>query len=89
MMRVVLYGKPGCCLCDECETMLRALQDEFGFALEKIDISRDAILRERWQCHIPVVTVNGRHRLALRITEERLRRSLTRALNDELTSFDS
>lgn len=78
-MHVVLYGKPGCCLCDECEIALRGLQPEFGFKLQKIDINSDEVLRERWQCHIPVVTFDGKHRLALRITENRLRRSLQRA----------
>lgn len=83
-MHVVLYGKPGCCLCDECETLLRSLQNEFAFTelaftLQKIDISSDNALRERWKCHIPVITFNGRCRLALRITEGRLRRSLQRA----------
>lgn len=80
-MRIVLYGKPNCCLCDECETLLRALQPEFAFTLQKIDISDDDVLRERWRCHIPVVTVDGRFRVALRITETRLRRALSRAQN--------
>ena len=78
-MHVVLYGKPGCCLCDECETLLRRLQSDFAFTLQKIDIDSDETLRSRWACHIPVVTFDGRHRLALRITEERLRRALGRA----------
>ncbi len=78
-MNVVLYGKMGCCLCDECEILLRVLQPEFGFVLQKIDIESDAVLRERWKFQIPVVTFNGRQRLALRISEARVRRSLTRA----------
>ncbi len=85
-LQVVLYGKPGCCLCDECESLLRGLQSEFGFTLQKIDISRDETLRERWKCHIPVVTVNGHNRVALRITEARLRRALLRAQRAQTTN---
>ena len=46
-LQVVFYGKPDCGLCDECETLLRGLQSEFDFALQKVDISRDETLRER------------------------------------------
>jgi glutaredoxin len=85
-LQVVLYGKPGCCLCDECEMLLRGLQNEFGFTLQKVDISRDEALRERWKCHIPVVTFNGRNRVALRISEARLRRALLRAQRAQAAS---
>jgi len=78
-LQVVLYGKQGCCLCNECETLLCGLQSEFNFTLRKVDISQNEILRERWKCHIPVVTVSGRNRVALRITEARLRRAFLRA----------
>ncbi len=78
-LQVVLYGKLGCCLCDECETLLRGLQSEFDFTLQKVDISRDETLHERWKCHIPVVTFDGRNRVALRITQARLRRALLRS----------
>ena len=77
-MIVRLYGRPGCCLCDDAEAMLRELRGEFDFQVEKINID-DTDLRERWRCHIPVITFDGSHRLALRITPQRLRRSLERA----------
>jgi glutaredoxin len=85
-LQVRLYGKPGCCLCDECEEILRRLQNEYSFALEKHNIEDDAVLRERWRCHIPVVTVNHRQRVALRVTEERLRRALNKALLEDSSS---
>ena len=84
MTRVVLFGKAGCCLCDECEILLQNLRDEFASELQKIDITSDEKLLERFGNQIPVVTFDGRFRLALRISETRLRRSLTRAQNEKV-----
>ncbi len=78
-LQVRLYGHDACCLCDEAEAMLRALQFEYSFEVQKIDVRAD----EQWanlRCHIPVVTINGSHRVALRITPQRLRRAFDRAL---------
>jgi glutaredoxin len=87
ILQVRLYGKPGCCLCDECEELLHRLQNEYSFTLEKHNIEDDAVLRESWRCHIPVVTVNYRQRVALRVTEERLRRALNKALSEQTANL--
>ena len=76
---VALYGRRDCCLCDGAAALLEALRPDWVFTLEKIDIDDDPDLRERWNCHIPVITINGAHRVALRITEQRLRRAFARA----------
>lgn len=76
---VVLYGRPKCCLCDEAEKMLGDLRSEFGFVLTKINIDDDPALSQKYGLQIPVITFNNAHRLSLRITPERLRRSLLRA----------
>jgi glutaredoxin len=76
---VVLYGRPKCCLCDEAEMMLHHLRSEFGFVLTKINIDDHKDLTEKYGLQIPVITFNGAHRLTLRITPERLRRSLQKA----------
>lgn len=81
---VVLYGKAGCCLCDECEILLASLRDEFVFTLQKVDIRDDEKLRERWKFQIPVVTIDGKNRLALRITVPRLRRAFQRAQAEKI-----
>lgn len=77
--RVALYGRANCCLCDQAEALLESLRPEWDFTLEKIDIDDDPDLSERWNCHIPVITINGGFRVALRITTPRLRRAFKRA----------
>jgi len=82
--RVVLYGRPGCCLCDRAGELLESLRadrasDSFVFTLQKVDIDADPNLSHKWRCHIPVVTIDGGNRVALRVTEARLRRAFARA----------
>lgn len=77
---VVIYSRPGCCLCDRAEDILLALQEEFAsgefaFSLRKVNIDDDETLRQKFCCQIPVVMINGGNRVALRVTEERLRRA--------------
>ena len=76
---VRLYSRPGCCLCDEAAHMLEQLRAEFHFHLEYINIDGDPVLQQKFCCQIPVITMNGGNRVALRITPERLRRALRRA----------
>jgi hypothetical protein len=58
-MRVVLYGKPDCCLCDFAESRLRALLARRPFDLVKVDILGDPALRARFGTTIPAVEVDG------------------------------
>ena len=59
--------------------MLQQLHAEYPFELELINIDDDSILKEKMCCQIPVVTINGGNRVALRITLPRLRRAFERA----------
>lgn len=66
--RVVLYGKPGCHLCDEAEEMLTAL----GVVFEK---ATDPQFEER----IPVITVDGRIVTEGRVSPRPVRAALRRS----------
>jgi hypothetical protein len=50
-MRLVLYGKESCHLCDDAELLLRGL----GVVAEYIDITTDAGLQECYGIRIPVL----------------------------------
>jgi glutaredoxin-related protein len=58
-MRVVLYGKPDCGLCDLAESRLRLLQERRPFELVKVDILRDPAAEKRYRDTIPAVEVDG------------------------------
>ena len=41
-MRVTLYSKPGCCLCEDLTALLQDLIDEFSIELQECNIEEDA-----------------------------------------------
>jgi glutaredoxin len=57
---VVLYGAPGCHLCDVAKDVLECQQQLLGFDLQLVDISGDAELEGRYREQIPVVYVAAR-----------------------------
>ena len=59
MTTVTLYGKAGCCLCDEARDVLSAVRAERPFELEQVDVSLDPALNRLYGERIPVVAVDG------------------------------
>ena len=82
---VVLYGKPGCHLCDIAHQLLLGLMREFDFTIEEVDITRDDALMTRYRDTIPVVLVDNRTTLAAPIRTADLRAALT---NKSLSKAD-
>jgi glutaredoxin len=78
MIRLTLYGKPGCCLCDEAREAVAAVRRERGFELEEVDVSLDPVLHRRYGERIPVVALDGREELELHVDAAELRRRLDR-----------
>lgn len=56
---VTLYGRPGCCLCDEAREELDRLREKVPFELEEVDVSLNAALNRDYGERIPVVAVDG------------------------------
>ena len=54
-MRLLLYSRPGCHLCDDA----RAVLDEVGEPYEEIDIESDDALHAAYLERIPVVVLDG------------------------------
>jgi glutaredoxin len=73
---VVLYGKPGCHLCDITHQLLLGLQREFNLTVEEIDITRDPALHARYRETIPVLVIDNRTTLAAPIRTAEVRAAL-------------
>ena len=58
-MRVTLYSKPDCPLCDELKADLLALQPEIGFSLQERDIETSSDDFARYRYLIPVLDIEG------------------------------
>ncbi len=54
-MRLLLYSRPGCHLCDDA----RAVLDRVGEPYAEVDIDRDDALLKRYLERIPVVVLDG------------------------------
>ena len=78
MALVTLYGKPGCCLCDEAKDVVSSVRERYPFELEEVDISLDPVLHHRYGERIPVVAVNGEDALELHVEAAALERVLGR-----------
>jgi hypothetical protein len=59
MTAIVLYGKAGCCLCDEAKDVLEGVRARRPFELTEVDVSLDPVLYARYGERIPVVEVDG------------------------------
>jgi glutaredoxin len=78
MAEVTLYGKPGCCLCDEARAVVAAVREEEGFDLTEVDVSIDPVLHNRYGERIPVVAIDGVDVLELHVDADALRIALGR-----------
>lgn len=60
MTEVVVYSKPGCCLCDEVKEKPERLRASYAFNLREVNILEDPETHERFKEEIPVVFINGK-----------------------------
>ena len=77
-MKVVLYSKVGCHLCDEARALLDELAAEVDFELIEVEIHDDPALYERYKYRIPVVAINGVEALEGRFDQADLRVAMDR-----------
>jgi hypothetical protein len=54
-LRLTLYSRNYCHLCDEMLVALAALRDEFGFVIDIVDVDSDAGLERRFGTLVPVL----------------------------------
>lgn len=81
-LQVVLYGRDGCCLCDDARVILQRVQAAHPFALTEVDIDGDERLLHAYLERIPVVTIDGQEVFELFVNEPELTRRLTRGETD-------
>jgi hypothetical protein len=75
-MKVVLYSRPGCHLCEDAHAVIEAVRAETPFDLEVRDISGDLALLTAYRHDIPVVTIDGKEAFRHRLSTAELRAAL-------------
>ena len=78
MIRVQVYGKRDCCLCDDVKATLLEVRRDIPFDLREIDIESSPDLYATYAERIPLVLVNGQIAFKFRVDEAALRRRLER-----------
>jgi glutaredoxin len=76
MREVVLYGRPGCHLCDDARAVLQRLRAELPFVLVERDIEQDDALLKAYLERIPVIALDGEELFDFFVDEAELRRRL-------------
>jgi glutaredoxin len=76
MKTLVLYGRAGCCLCDDARQLLERVRGRHPFVLHERDIEADEALLRAYLERIPVVTIDGVEAFELFVEEEELVRRL-------------
>jgi glutaredoxin len=61
-MRVVLYSRAGCHLCDAARDVLLAERSRTPFEMQEVDVAGDDHLEREYGIRIPVVEIDGRER---------------------------
>ncbi len=74
--KITLYTKPGCHLCEDAKAALDSLRSEFEVNLEEVNINENPALFEKYQYLIPVMLVDEKIVLEVRIDARKLRRAL-------------
>ncbi|HEX8649022.1 MAG TPA: glutaredoxin family protein [Thermoleophilaceae bacterium] len=78
MTQLTLYGKPGCCLCDEARAEIDAVRAGRDLELTEVDVSSDPRLWARYGERIPVVEIEGEEAFELHVDGSELAQRLDR-----------
>ena len=77
-MRLTIYSKPGCHLCDEMKAVVDRVitkhADHAEITVDQIDISTDRELLDRYGLEIPVLMIDGKRVAKYRVSEQELLR---------------
>jgi hypothetical protein len=76
MTEVTLFGREGCCLCDEAREVLLRVRGQHPFVLRERDIDGDEALLRAYLERIPVVTIDGVEAFEFFVDESELLRRL-------------
>lgn len=74
--RVLVYGKPGCHLCEDAERVVAQVCAESGERWRRVDISGDEMLMRTYGEQLPVIFVDGAQHDFWRVDRHRLRAAL-------------
>lgn len=79
-MKIEIYSKKECHLCDEAKEKLREFASRFPLEIFEIDIEKDPEIFAKYQYEIPVVFLEGRKLFKFRIDDRKLEKAIRSAM---------
>ncbi len=79
MVKITIYSKKECHLCDNAKGILQKMQREFPFSLAEIDIEKNSELFKKYKHLIPVIEIDGEIAFNYKINEAELRKLLIKS----------
>lgn len=79
-MKIEIYSKKGCHLCDEAKEKLREFAGRYPLEIFEIDIEKDSEIFAKYQYEIPVVFLEGRKLFKFRIDDRKLEKAIRSAM---------
>lgn len=81
IVRIEMFSRPGCHLCDDAAEVIRRMQRRFAFRFDVINIESDPDLEARFGGRIPVVHIDGRPMFQYRVDPDALEKEVERLWN--------
>jgi glutaredoxin len=88
MHDVVLFGREGCCLCDDAREILERIRARTPFAFIERDIETDEAWHRAYLERIPVVTIDGEEAFELFVDEAAFERALAQGRVNRTSSVE-
>jgi glutaredoxin len=82
-VKVVMYTKPGCGLCEKMKGEMKNAGIENLYSLEEFNIETDAELFARYRYEIPVLLINGVEAFRHRLSADEFRTQVTSLLRTD------
>jgi len=76
MLKLTLYSKKDCHLCDIAKKELNDLRKDLTFSITEVDIEKDREFYEKYKHLIPVIEIDGKVIFTGRIDWEKLKNAL-------------
>jgi glutaredoxin len=77
-IRIDIYSRPGCHLCDEAKVIIDRVRKRHPFTLRVINIAEDPALESAYGTEIPVVFINGTKAFKYHVDERELEQKVKR-----------
>ena len=75
-IRIEIYSRPGCHLCDQARAVIEEFRGKYEMAIRTINVETSADLETRFGMDIPVVFLDGEEAFRHRVNPGELERKL-------------